>query len=223
MLPLGHLSLGYLLYTGISRLLQRRPPAAGPTIALAVATQLPDLLDKPLSWTLGILPTGRTLGHSLFTVVGLSLVVYRIGQRIDRPAVGPAFAIGYGSHLLGDLYVALGSESETLLFFLWPLIPQEPYTTPPSTDIYVSVAIGSVAVAAYLAVFGAFAAVSIRLSERVDWLFLGFLIASTAGTIAVLSVMGIGLSSIVFEIVLAQVAVAIWIRDGTPGLPLHRI
>ena len=35
-------------------------------LALAIGTQLPDLIDKPLTYQFAVLPSGRSLGHSLF-------------------------------------------------------------------------------------------------------------------------------------------------------------
>jgi membrane-bound metal-dependent hydrolase YbcI (DUF457 family) len=218
MLPLGHLSLGYLLSAGFGRLFRWQPPDFGSMVALTVATQLPDIVDKPLSWTLGVLPTGRTLTHSLFTAVVVSLVVHRLARTAGAPGVGRAFAIGYGSHLLGDLYAAATSDSETLLFLFWPLVPQEPYSTPPSPDIYVAVAVASALVVAYLAVFAVVAAVSLRLGERRAWLYPAFVLGATVSTVAVLLLTGVGLSGYALELVLAQIAVAVWVRDGTPGL-----
>jgi len=48
---------------------------------LLFATQLPDLVDKTLGWSLDVLPSGRSLAHSLFTTVLLVFIVSLIGRR----------------------------------------------------------------------------------------------------------------------------------------------
>jgi hypothetical protein len=76
MWPWGHLALGYLLYSPFARARFGRPPTDRATLLLAFGTQLPDLVDKPLAWRLDVLPAGRTLGHSLLSVVAVSALVY---------------------------------------------------------------------------------------------------------------------------------------------------
>jgi xanthosine utilization system XapX-like protein len=132
MWPWEHLAFGYVLYSGYTRLRHGRRPERGPVIALAVATQLPDLIDKPLAWTFDVLPTARSLGHSVF-VAGVFLgVVALLMRRRGVPAVGPAVAVGYLSHLLGDVFyhvvtrVLGGGEIAVgdVAFLLWPLVRQ---------------------------------------------------------------------------------------------------
>lgn len=125
MWPWGHLAVAYLLYTLYTRGRYGRPPRSGPAIALAVGSQFPDLIDKPLAWWLGVLPGGRTLAHSLLFAAVLFPGVYALGIRLDRLEAATAFAIGHLSHLLADLPPLLlagylrGSE-----FLLWPLLAQ---------------------------------------------------------------------------------------------------
>lgn len=138
MWPWEHLAFGYLLYSGYMRLSHGRPPGHYPAIALAVATQLPDLIDKPLAWTVDILPTGRSLGHSIFVASLVIGVVILLGRRHGHPAIGPAVAIGYLSHLLGDVIYEfmrrlLAGEAvtvEAVSFLLWPLVRQPVRETP---------------------------------------------------------------------------------------------
>ncbi len=126
MWPWEHLALGYLLYSGYSRARRRQPPPESAAVVLAVATQLPDLVDKPLAWTVGVLPTGTTLAHSALTAVPLVVLALLAARRLGRPADGEAFAVGYGSHLLGDVGYRLFVEDEPVTFLLWPLLPQSP-------------------------------------------------------------------------------------------------
>lgn len=120
--PWEHLALGYLLYSGYRRARGRRP-RGGPVLVLAFATQFPDLVDKPLAWSLGVLPGGTSLAHSALVAVPVLVVVAALAARLGVPAVGPAFAIGYLSHLLGDvLYPALTGGGLGGRFLLWPLV-----------------------------------------------------------------------------------------------------
>ena len=65
MWPWGHLAVGYLVYSGLSRWRFGRLPGSVATLAVALGTQLPDLVDKPLAWTVNVLASGRSLAHSL--------------------------------------------------------------------------------------------------------------------------------------------------------------
>ena len=124
MWPWGHAALGYLLYTVYTRSGYDRPPRAIAIAWLAVGTQFPDLVDKPLAWTFGILPAGRTLAHTLLVAVPVVLVAYWVAQRRDRGEWGAAFGIGYCSHLLGDvLPLVLWGDLAEWTFLLWPLLP----------------------------------------------------------------------------------------------------
>ena len=50
-LPWGHLAIGYLCLSLAIRARWRVPPQGPAVIAVAIGTQLPDLIDKPLAWT----------------------------------------------------------------------------------------------------------------------------------------------------------------------------
>jgi hypothetical protein len=102
MLPWRHAALGYLVYTVYTRLRYRRPPAGVAVFALGLGTQFPDLVDKPLAWHFSVLPSGRSLGHSLFAfgvVVGL---LWHLADSPARRTLTTAFGVGWVSHLVGD-------------------------------------------------------------------------------------------------------------------------
>ncbi|WP_123533272.1 metal-dependent hydrolase [Halosimplex salinum] len=124
MWPWEHLAVGYLAYTALSRLVFRAPPTTGGAVAVALGTQFPDLVDKPLGWWLGVVPGGTTVAHSLLTAVPLCLLVLLVAVPTGRGRLAVAFAVGYLSHLPGDvLYpVVLGGDPK-LWFLLWPLTP----------------------------------------------------------------------------------------------------
>jgi len=102
MLPWGHAAVGYLCYSFIVRVRDRRAPTGPAVLTLAVGTQLPDLIDKPLAWSLGILPSGRSLGHSLLFAVLLTIVVWVVAQRYDRQREVSALMVGHLLHVLAD-------------------------------------------------------------------------------------------------------------------------
>ncbi|MCU4925413.1 metal-dependent hydrolase [Halobacteria archaeon AArc-dxtr1] len=123
MWPWGHLGVAYLLYTAYTHRQFGRAPLALPALALAVGSQAPDLIDKPLAWTIGVLPGGRTLGHSLLFAVVFLPACYALAKRYDRPDVGVAFAIGHLSHLAADVPPsALTGDLSGTEFLLWPLL-----------------------------------------------------------------------------------------------------
>ncbi|SFR66891.1 metal-dependent hydrolase [Halogeometricum limi] len=125
MWPHGHLSVGYILYSAYTRVQLDRPPEWPAMFLILVGTQLPDLIDKPL-WLLGILPSGRALGHSLLFAVPLAVLVTLALRRVfDAHWLGVAFGIGYVSALLGDgaLFLIQGTLTRDLVeisFWFWP-------------------------------------------------------------------------------------------------------
>jgi hypothetical protein len=141
-LPLGHAALAYLSYVGIAGLTRRPLPVHWALVPLGVASQLPDLVDKPLSYH-GLIISGRSLGHSLVTAIVLVVLVWLAARWVARAETGLrarlaertplAFAVGYLSHLLGDSVDAvLAGPNGELRFLLWPLLPPIDY---PNDDI----------------------------------------------------------------------------------------
>jgi membrane-bound metal-dependent hydrolase YbcI (DUF457 family) len=128
MWPWGHLAFGYILYSAFVRVRRGRSPEGSAALLAAFATQLPDLIDKPLAWTFGLLPSGRSLAHSLLAATLLIALVWLYCRRHDRPALPAAFAVGYLSHLAGDaIGPVLAGDYVFLSFLAWPLTPPPPY------------------------------------------------------------------------------------------------
>lgn len=124
MWPWEHLAVGYLVYAVGRRILRGRRPTEAAALTIALATQLPDLVDKPLAWTLHVLPSGTSLAHSVLFAVPLTIVVATLAARRGRSDVAVAFAVGYGTHLLGDIvYPALVGGALAPGKVLWPLVP----------------------------------------------------------------------------------------------------
>lgn len=128
MWPWGHAAVGYLLYTAYTRLQYGRSPDDISTVLLLLGTQLPDLIDKPLAWTLALLPSGRSLGHSLLVLIPLSILVYLLAARYRHTEWGSAFAIGALSHAVIDvLPAAIRGEYAYTTSLLCPLLPAPPF------------------------------------------------------------------------------------------------
>lgn len=127
MWPWGHLAFGYVLYSMYTHLWNRKAPSGRLVLVLAFSTQLPDLVDKPLSWTFGIFPSGYSIAHSIFVAIPVTIALLGATWYINRSGIGIAFGIGYGSHLLSDLLVAILTRGATVGRVLWPVITQPPY------------------------------------------------------------------------------------------------
>jgi hypothetical protein len=136
--PLSHAAFAYLWYVGVAALTDRRLPARDALVPLFVASQLPDLIDKPLAYG-GVLASGRSLGHSLLAFAVLVLAVWLLCREFGRVvasartaralALAPvAFAVGYAAHLVGDAYRPLlaGAYADAA-FLLYPFVPARTY------------------------------------------------------------------------------------------------
>ena len=127
MWPWGHAAVAYLLCSLWVRSRDGHAPTAGIVLPLAVGTQFPDLIDKPLAWTFGVLPSGRAGAHSLLVAVPLLALLW---WRFSSPAARRAwagFAIGYLTHLATDgVYSVLDTEFAELAYLLWPAVSLPP-------------------------------------------------------------------------------------------------
>lgn len=125
MWPWEHLAFGYVCYALGRRSVGGRPPSNGGAIALAVGTQFPDLIDKPLAWVVDVLPNGTSLAHSILFALPVMAAVIVVADRRDSRAVGAAFSVGYISHIVGDgLFFLLTSGELSVGYALWPLVPR---------------------------------------------------------------------------------------------------
>jgi hypothetical protein len=104
-----------------------RAPAGAPTLVLAFATQLPDLVDKPLNWWFSVFD-GRGIAHSLLAVTAFCVLAAIVARKYDRGELAVALSIGLYTHLLGDAWHALLSgQFERAAFLVWPLLPAPTY------------------------------------------------------------------------------------------------
>ena len=123
MWPWEHLAFGYLLFSVIGHLRPRFDPDDRAAVALLVFTQFPDLVDKPLAWVLGVFPSGQSVAHSVFVAVPVAAAALVVGGRSGRAVGGLAVAVGYLSHLIGDLaYPVLTGGRLRFDPVLWPVV-----------------------------------------------------------------------------------------------------
>ncbi len=128
MWPWEHAAVAYISYSVVSRVATGETPRAGPVVALLVGSQLPDLIDKPLAWWLQILPSGRSLGHSLFFALPFVTMGVWVARRYRRTDIGVALGLGYLLHLPGDVvYPVLLGDNPAYGFLLYPIVPREGY------------------------------------------------------------------------------------------------
>ncbi|GAB3682650.1 hypothetical protein GCM10028857_08910 [Salinarchaeum chitinilyticum] len=131
MWPLGHAAGAYLLASiGAEREWLPQPDAVFVVVVL-VASQLPDLVDKPFAWFVPVLPAGRSLGHSLFVILPLCVLAVLLARRLGRTGLGLAVALALCSHLALDVLPVLWGNG-TWRYVLWPVLEVEGYDTPPS-------------------------------------------------------------------------------------------
>lgn len=124
MLPWGHAGVGYVGYHVWLRLRHRLPPNGTAVLALVFGTQLPDLIDKPATWVFAVLPSGRTLAHSLLTL-GLAtlLVVYLLNRSRSRNArAWWALLGGWFAHIVADAHGLFFDPDVCVRYLLWPLL-----------------------------------------------------------------------------------------------------
>ena len=145
-----HLAAGYLVYSIVERV-RGRGLTVGTVVAVLVGSIGPDLIDKPLTWV-GVLGYGRSFAHSLFTTTALLGVAFLLARRVDRSDLSVAFAAGYLSHILVDMFGEVFGSLPYVdtAFLFWPVIVKQPIglDSPPlpvsKTTIFLVILVGAV-------------------------------------------------------------------------------
>lgn len=130
MWPWGHAAVGYLLYAVFVRRPQHTGTDGLAVLALGLGTQFPDIIDKPLAWSVPLLPTGRSLAHSLLTV-GLVLGIgWWVLRRTKWHQYLLPFGFGWVVHALTDSTgILFGGNIAYANYLLWPVLKTPPYET----------------------------------------------------------------------------------------------
>jgi hypothetical protein len=124
--PWEHILVAYIVSSVFWQLVVGKPLPRSAGFAAVSGALLPDIVDKPLSWSLAILPTGTSLAHSVITCVVLLAVTYPVAVGRLRLAEWTGFAVGYLTHLAGDVsYGLLVGRPVDPGFLLWPLVAVE--------------------------------------------------------------------------------------------------
>ncbi|MDS0282648.1 metal-dependent hydrolase [Haloarcula onubensis] len=123
MWPWEHVAVGYLLYSGYVHLRHGESPGPLAAVAVAVGALFPDLVDKPLAWTVAVFPSGVSVAHSVFTVATLCAVVLLLTGWLGRLAAGTAFCVAYAAHVPADaLYQLVVGNPLRPEAYVWPLV-----------------------------------------------------------------------------------------------------
>lgn len=121
-MPWEHAIIGYITYSLSVHVAYREPPSSLGAGIVVIGSLTPDIVDKPLAWGFDLWGSGYAIGHSLFAAAPVSMLVIVLAWMSDRTRVGIAFAIGYLTHLLGDVMPSYLLEGEVPLDrLLWPL------------------------------------------------------------------------------------------------------
>ena len=144
-----HLAAGYLVYSIVERA-RGRGLTVETVIAVLVGSMGPDLIDKPLTWV-GMLGYGRSFAHSLFTTTAILAVTFALVRRADRSDLSFAFAVGYLSHILVDMFGEVFGSLPYVdtAFLFWPIVVKQPIgvARPPlpvsKPTIFVAIMIGA--------------------------------------------------------------------------------
>ncbi|WP_239642276.1 MULTISPECIES: metal-dependent hydrolase [Haloarcula] len=132
MYPAGHFLLAAVPLTVYTVARWHHLPSGPMVLLLLVATQLPDVIDKPLAWTFAILPSGRMLAHSLVVSLPVLTILVLLAARQGYGRYAVVFSAGYLSHIAGDFYpiVRLGTDYYFFPNLFWPLLSATPDRTP---------------------------------------------------------------------------------------------
>lgn len=130
--PTDHVLVAILPIAAYCLLRHRRLPTSGVILVALFAGVFPDLVDKPLAWTFGVVPSGRMVAHSLVFAVPVIAGVVFVSYRRDRLAHGLAFGWGYVSHIVGDFFRVI-TEGASYYYYpnlFWPLMAANPDRNP---------------------------------------------------------------------------------------------
>lgn len=130
MWPWEHLAIGYVVWSICVHYFRGRRPTNGEFWLVAFGTQFPDLVDKPLAWSVPVLPAGRSLAHSLVTATVLLGFAGLLARKRGQLSLVAAFGVAYVTHSVTDAIAPLlAGDYAYANYLLWPLLPLPPYDT----------------------------------------------------------------------------------------------
>ena len=129
--PIKHVLLAVVPVACYTVVRRRRIPSGAVVLTAVWAGLFADLVDKPLAWQLGLIPSGRMVAHSLVLSVPLIVGVLLSTVRINHLQYGLVFAWGHLSHIAVDFSSVLSRGTESYWFpnLFWPLLPANPDRT----------------------------------------------------------------------------------------------
>ncbi|UPV76849.1 metal-dependent hydrolase (plasmid) [Halorussus limi] len=123
MWPWEHAAFGYLLVSLWWHLRRGESPDGRIALAAGFGAVFPDLVDKPLSWTLGVFPSGYAVAHSAFVFPAFAAALWLAARRRNAAGAATAFLVGHASHLAGDVvYPFLLGDELAVEAVLWPAV-----------------------------------------------------------------------------------------------------
>lgn len=128
MRPWEHVLVAVLPVVAYSLVRHRRLPGGAMVFVVFFASLYPDLVDKPLAWTFGVIPSGRMLAHSLVVAAPTIVAVLLVASWLGYLPYGVGFAWGYVSHLAADFYPVVSQGTNYYYFpnMFWPLLEANP-------------------------------------------------------------------------------------------------
>jgi len=132
MYPAEHVLVAVGPVVGYTLWRNRRLPGGGLLAVVLAASLLPDLVDKPLAWSFGVIPSGRMIAHSFVLAVPLVLFVLLLAFRLELLGYGLGFGWGYMLHLAADFspVLVLGSDYYFFPNMFWPIAAANPDPNP---------------------------------------------------------------------------------------------
>lgn len=122
MWPWEHVAFGYLLVSLYRHAVRGESPDAKVTLAAGFGAVFPDLVDKPLAWTFGVVPSGYAVAHSMLVFPAFALALGLWSRRRGAGRLAVAFLVGHASHLVGDVvYPYLLGDELAVGAVLWPV------------------------------------------------------------------------------------------------------
>ncbi len=135
MWPWEHVAVAYVIFSLTVNALTGSAPRNGECLAVVAGSLFPDLIDKPLGWAFGVVPS-VSLAHSVFVAVPCSLVVVASGYLTGRLLCAFGFSTGYLLHLPGDALFSTITRGHAPVWelLLWPVA--SPPVDPPGDFVY---------------------------------------------------------------------------------------